>query len=201
MYFRLSIITIGCLLILYCDNPFDIRPTENSDYIQLDTDYNVNQRIIDTLSVKLKWQNITLENFKDIKIARFNEHRDTLTYPIGIAKNGWITFVTITNPFKTFHVDTVRDDAVFQYRLRYYNTDNNFHQTNTSVTIRPTSHVFVPFEFDSVQAALSSYIIDEGDTIFNCMDDFDTISDTIFDYKVDYKKDSIKIIIIDVQCD
>lgn len=201
MLFRLSIITFICFLILCCDNPFDLTPTKTNDYLHFETKCDPIQRIIDTLSVKLNWNDITIENFKEIKIARFNEHRDTLTYLVGTSVNGWITFAIITNPFKTFHVDTVRDDAVFQYRLRYYNTDNNFHQTNTSVTIRPTSHVFVPFEFDSVQAALSSYIIDEGDTIFNCMDEFDTISDTIFDYKVDYKKDSIKIIIIDMQCD
>lgn len=201
MIFRFSIISIGFFLIIYCENPFDITPTGKTDYIQLDSEYNVNQRIIDTLSVKLKWNDFALDNFKEIKIARFNEHRDTLTYPAGASVNGWITFATIANPFKTSQVDIVRDDAVFQYRLRYYNNDNNFYQTNASVTIRPTTHVFVPLEFDSVQAALSSYIIDEGDTIFKCMSEFDTVSDTSYDYKVDYKKDSIEIIIIEIQCD
>ena len=201
MSFRFFIISVGCLLIIYCENPFDITPTGETDYIRLDTEYNVNQRIIDTLSVKLKWEDITLDNFKDIKIARFNKHRDTLTYPVGAAVNGWITFATSTNPFITSWVDIVRDDAVFQYRLRYYNNDNNYYQANASVTIRPTTHVFVPLEFESVQAALSSYIIDEGDTIFKCMSEFDTVSDTSYDYKIDFKKDSIEIIIIEVRCD
>ena len=198
---RLAIIILSCLCIFCCKNPFDITPTGESDYIKLDTEFNVNQRIIDTLSVQLKWNDITLDNFKEIKIARFNEHRDSLTYLVGAAVNGWISVATITNPFKTSQVDIVRDDAVFQYRLRYYNNDNNYYQANASVTIRPTTHVFVPLEFESVQAALSSYIIDEGDTIFKCMSEFDTVSDTSYDYKIDFKKDSIEIIIIEVQCD
>lgn len=198
---RLAIIILSCLCIFCCKNPFDITPAEKSDYIKLGTEYNVNQRIIDTLSVKLKWNDITLDNFKEIKIARFNEHRDSLTYLVGAAVNGWITFATINNPFITSWVNTVKDDAVFQYCLRYYNINNDFYQSNTFITIRPTTHVFVPFEFDSVRGALESYIIDEGDTIFKCMDEFDTVSDTSFGYKVDYKKDSTKIIIIEVQCD
>ncbi len=198
---QIVLIILGCLCIFCCKNPFNITPTGETDYIQLNIEYNVNQRIIDILLVKLKWNDITIENFKVIKIARLNEHRDSLTYLVGAAVNGWITFATITNPFKTVRVDTVRDDAVFQYRLRYYNNDNNFYQANKSLKIRPTTHVFVPLEFDSVQAALSSYIIDEGDTIFKCMDEFDTVSDTSYGYKVDYKKDSTKIIIIEVQCD
>lgn len=195
------LIILFCFFLFCCENPFDITPTNKNEYLQLKTEYDPNQRIIDTLSIKLKWNNITIENFKEIKIARFNEHRDSLTYLVGAAVNGWITFATITNAFKTFRVDTVRDDAVFQYRLRYYNNNNNFHQTNASVTIRPTTHVFVPFEFDSLRGALKSFIIDEGDTIFMCMDEFDTVSDTSYSYKVDYKKDSTKIIVIEVKCD
>ncbi len=201
MIFRFYIIIIGCLLIIYCENPFDITPTGDTNYIQLDTEYNANQRIIDTLSVKLKWNDITLDNFKEIKIARFNEHRDTLTYPVGTAINGWITFATIVNPFETSQGDIVRDDAVFQYRLRYYNNDNNFYQTNASVTIRPTTHVFVPLEFDSLQAASSSYLIDDGDTIFNCMNEFDPVSDTSYHYKVGYRNDTTKFVIIEIPCD
>ena len=198
---RLSIVTISCFLIVCCENPFYITPTNKNDYLQLETEYDPNQRIIDTLSVKLTWDDITIDNFKEINIARFNEHRDTMTYPVGSSINGWITFATITNPFKTSWIDTIRDDAAFQYRLRYYNNDNNFYQDKTSAIIRPTTHVFIPLEFDSVEGALESYIIDEGDTIFNCMSEFDTVSDTSYDYKVDYKKDSTKIIVIEVRCD
>jgi hypothetical protein len=201
MSFRYSIITIGCLFIIYCEYPFDTTPTNKNEILQLETKYDPNQRIIDTLSVKLEWTDFIIENFKEINILRFNEHRDILTYPVGTSINGWITVATITNAFKTSWVDTVRDDAVFQYRLRYINNDNNFYQNNSSISIRPTSHVFVPFEFDSIEGALESYIIDEGDTIFKCMSQFDTISDTTFGYKVDYKNDSTKIIVIEVLCD
>lgn len=183
-----------------CEFPFDTKPTNNNVF-ELIADYDQNQRVVDTLTVRLSWSDITIEKFKAIKIARFNEHRDTMTYPVGTSVNGWVTFATIANPFKTSRIDTIRDDAIFQYRLRYYNNDNNFYQANASVAIRPTTHVFVPLEFESVQTALASYIVDEGDTIFTCMDEFDTVSDTSYGYKVDFKKDSTIIVVIEVQCD
>ena len=197
---KFILISALCSTVWFCKSPFD-TDTSSDNLFTVTAEFDQNKRITDTLMVKLSWDEITIENFKEIKISRFNEHRDFLTFLVGAAVNGWITFATIANPFTTSWVDIVTDDAVFQYRLRYYNNDDYFLQTNTSVTIRPTTHVFVPLEFDSIGAALDSYIIDEGDTIFKCMSEFDNVSDTSYNYKVDYKKDSIEIIIIEVQCE
>jgi len=189
------------LLFLISCNVFDVLDlTDPDDLNNLSIAYN-NERIANILLIPLSWDEITLEYFKEIKIERFNEHRDSLTYPVGTAVNGWIPILSTDNPFTTTWVDTIRDDAVFNYRLRYYNNEFNFYQTDNSVTIRPTTHVFIPFEFDRVQQALDSYIVDEGDTIFKCMNEFDTVPDTTYDYKVDYKNDSTKIIVIEIQCD
>ena len=189
------------LLFLISCNVFDVLDlTDPDDLNNLSIAYN-NERIANILLIPLSWDEITLEYFKEIKIERFNEHRDSLTYPVGTAVNGWIPILSTDNPFTTTWVDTIRDDAVLNYRLRYYNNEFNFYQTDNSVTIRPTTHVFIPFEFDRVQQALDSYIVDEGDTIFKCMNEFDTVPDTTYDYKVDYKNDSTKIIVIEIQCD
>lgn len=185
---------IGC-------NIFDIHTvTKPEDLSKLSITYD-NERIADLLTIPLNWDEITLENFKEIKIERFNEHRDSLTYPVGTAVNGWISILRTDNPFTTTWVDIIYDDAVFIYRLRYYNKEFNYYQTDNSVTIRPTTHTIVPIEFLSVEEALESYIVDEGDTIFMCMSEFDTIPDTTYEYKIDYKNDSTKIIVIEIQCD
>lgn len=194
-------LAISILVLLISCNVFDIITlTDPNDLSVLSISYD-NERITDLLPIPLNWDEITLENFKEIKIERFNEHRDSLTYPMGTSNNGWIPILSTDNPFTTTWVDTIRDDAVFNYRLRYYNNEFNFYQTDNSVTIRPTTHVFIPFEFDNVEQALDSYIVDEGDTIFKCMNEFDTVPDTTYDYKVDYKNDSTKIIVIEIQCD
>lgn len=197
---RIILIIIGYLCILCCENPFEITPSGKTDYIQLDTEYNTNQRIIDTLSVKLKWNDITLDNFKEIKITRFNEHRHIMSYIAGTSIYGLITIATINNPFITLWIDIVTDDAVFQYDIRYYDIDNNYHQSNTSVTIRPTTHVFVPFEFDSIGAALDSYILDDGDTIFKCVREA-TFSDTIYREKPDTFFSRDTVVVITLKCD
>ena len=189
------------LLFLISCNVFDVLDlTDPDDLNNLSIAYN-NERIANILPIPLSWDEITLEYFKEIKIERFNEHRDSLTYPVGISNNGWITVFQTDNSLSTTWVDTINDDASFKYRLRYYNHYNNYYQTDNSVTIRPTTHVFIPFEFDNLEQALDTYIVDEGDTIFKCMNEFDTVPDTTYDYKVDYKNDSTKIIVIDIQCD
>ena len=193
-------LAISILVFLISCDIFDVLTlTDPKDLSKLSISYD-NKRITDLLLIPLSWDEITFENFKDIKIERYNEHRDSLTYPVGTSNNGWIPILSTDNPFTTTWVDTIYDDAVFNYRLRYYNKEFNFYQTENSVTIRPTTHVFIPIEFLTVEKALESYVLDEGDTIFICMNEFETVPDTTYDYKIDYKNDSTKIILIKIQC-
>jgi hypothetical protein len=149
-----------------CKSPLDTTPTNSEDVLQLEAKYNQNKRIIDTLIVKLNWSEITLENFKEIKLTRFNEHRDPESYPEEIAENGWITIATITDEFKTSWIDTVKDDAVFKYRVDFYNQDNDFRRAETVVTTRPTTHYNIPLDLEDIKIAVESYVMDDGDTVF-----------------------------------
>lgn len=165
MTFKGFIITISACCVMWCCKfPFNTN-TSSDNLFALTADFDNNQRIIDTLTVKLSWDEITLENFKEIKITRLNKHRDHESYPAGLTDNGWITIAQIQNEFITSYVDTVYDDAVFQYRVEYFNQSNNYRRAETTVTIRPTTHLTIPDDHINVKTAVESYIIDDGDSV------------------------------------
>lgn len=164
---KIILITIiTCCVYTACNSPLDTTPTNSDDVLQLKADYNKNKRMIDTLIVKLSWSEITLENFKEIKITRLNEHRAPESYREGTAENGWIILTTIFDEFKTSWIDTVEDDAVFTYRVEFYNQDNDFRRAETVVIPRPTTHFNIPLDIEDIKMAVESYIMDDGDTVF-----------------------------------
>ena len=155
--------TFSCT-IWFCKLPFDTdRSSDN--LFTLTADFDQNQRIVNTLTVKLTWDEITVEYFKFIKITRFNENREIDSYPIGATENGWITIATIEDEFATSYIDTVDDDETFLYRIDYYNSDNNYRRAEATVTVRPTTYLIIPDDYLDVKTAVESYIIDNGDTV------------------------------------
>lgn len=165
MKFKGFILTItACCVLWCCKFPFDTNASSDNLFT-LTAEFDNNQRIIDTLTVNLSWDEITIENFKEIKITRLNEHRDHESYPVGLTNNGWITIAQIQNEFITSWIDTVSDDATFHYRIDYYNIDNNYRRAETTVTIRPTTHLTIPDDYIDVKTAVESYIIDDGDSV------------------------------------
>lgn len=150
---------IGCKIF---DSPTNTDP---DDLFKLSIAYN-NERITDELSIQLSWSEITIDNFKEIKITRLNEHRDPSSYVVGETDNGWITVASITDEFTTSWTDKIKDDASFLYRIEYYDTDNNYRRAEEVVTIKPTSRLTIPTDVKEIKSAVESYIIDDGDTIF-----------------------------------
>ena len=173
----ISFLLIGCKIF---DSPTN---TEPDDLFKLSITYN-NERITDGLSIPLSWSEITIDNFKEIKITRFNEHRDPGSYVVGEADNGWITVASITDEFTTSWVDTVKDDASFIYRVAYYDLDNNYRRTEKVVTIRPTTHLTIPTDVAEIKFAVESYIIDSGDTVLVLPDLYKSYSFSFGDKEV-----------------
>ncbi len=164
MKFKGFILTIiACCVMWCCKFPFDINASSD-DLFKLSLSYN-NERITDALTIPLSWDEITIENFKEIKITRLNEHRDPDSYPGGTTDNGWITIAIIENEFTTSWVDTIHDDATFRYRIDFTNTDNNYRRAEATITIRPTTHLTIPDDYIDVKTAVESYIIDDGDSV------------------------------------
>jgi len=139
--------------------------TDSDDLFELSIEYN-NERITDALAIPLSWSEITIDNFKEIKIKRFNKHRDPDSYRVGETDNGWFTIAVIENEFTTSWVDTIKDDASFLYRVEYYDKDNNYRRAETTVTILPNTHLTIPEDNIEIKSAVESYIIDDGDTVF-----------------------------------
>jgi hypothetical protein len=161
---RFILISTLCCTVWFCKSPFD-TDTSSENLFALIAEFDQNQKIIDTLTVKLSWDEITIENFKAIKITRLNENREPSSYPPGATENGWITIATIENEFTTSYIDTVDDDETFLYRIDFYNTDNNYRRAEAAITIRPTTHLTIPNDYIDVKTAVESYIIDDGDSV------------------------------------
>ena len=64
-----------------CDAP--LKPKiDNEVTFELQIDYGDLKKIISQAPINLSWSEITLDNFKEIKIKRFNEYRDINSYPV-----------------------------------------------------------------------------------------------------------------------
>jgi len=161
---RTILIGMFCSIAWFCKSPFDTDATSDSVFT-VTAEFDKTHRIVDSLTVNLSWSEITLENFKEIKITRLNNNRDPNSYPTGVTENGWITIAVLDNEFVTSYVDTVYDDETFFYRIDYYNTDNNYRRSETTITIRPTTKLIVPDDYTDVKTAVESYIIDAGDSV------------------------------------
>jgi len=161
---KIVLISTLCVTVWFCKSPFD-TDTSLDNLFTLTIEFDQNRRITDTLMVKLTWDEITIENFKVIKISRLNENREPGSYPIGTTENGWITIATIENEFTTSYIDIVDDDETFLYKIDYYSTDNNYRRAEAAITIRPTTYLTIPNDYIDVKTAVESYIIDDGDSV------------------------------------
>jgi hypothetical protein len=148
-----------------CEPPLKPKKIDEDINFELIVDYGDLTRIIDKAVINLTWSEITIDNFKEIKIIRYNDFRDPGSYPFGTTENGWTTVITTTNPFVTSWTDTVYDDARFRYKVQYFDDSNNLREKEGVITLPLTTHLMFPSEVDSLPAATRSYIIDDGDSI------------------------------------
>ncbi|MBU0528503.1 right-handed parallel beta-helix repeat-containing protein [bacterium] len=177
------LISTLCCTVWFCKSPFD-TDASSDNLFTLTAEFDDRQRIIDTLTVKLSWSEITIDNFKEIKITRLNEHRDPDSYPVGSTSNGWVTIATINNEFTTSWIDTVRDDAIFHYRIDFYNADNNYRRAEVTITISPTTHLTIPDDYIDVKTAVESYIIDDGDSVLLMPGEYNTFAFSFLDKSI-----------------
>jgi hypothetical protein len=165
MKFHIRLFLVVFLILCQCSSPFDTEAVNPDDVFNLTVDFDSQYRIIESMQVHLAWSEITLAEYQKTKITRFNHHRDPDSYPVGTTNGGWITIAEFENEFVSTFTDTITDDAVFTYRVEYFNKDNNFKRAETEITIRPTTHLTIPDDMDSVKTTVESYIIDSGDSV------------------------------------
>ena len=140
------------LLIAACDGPFNTDTTED-DLLELSLNHSI-VRIMPSAKVVLSWNDITIENFIEYRIER-KTTTDT----------AWTKVTKLTDAFQTSYIDTIKDDDDLIYRVGIVDIDDNILWGTANVTIPKTTSVLVPDEFNKIQAAFSSDLIDDGDSI------------------------------------
>jgi hypothetical protein len=153
------------ILFINCSN--SIKPEESGSDIsfEVSANYNENKRITDTLHVHLNWSNIIVDNYRETVIKRYNHNREPDSYPTDETEDGWKTITRFNNEFTTNWIDTVYDDARFTYRVFLYDQNYNYRMNVVEVTLMETNQLLVPGEIDSIHNAISSYLIDPGDSV------------------------------------
>jgi hypothetical protein len=161
----ISVAGVALMLFTSCSLPFDSDTTDPEGVFQIIAEFDDQYRLIDSMPVQLNWNDITIDNYKLTRVARYNHHRNPASYSLGTANNGWVTVTEFRNSFLTSYTDTITDDAVFTYRVELFDQDNNFKRAEAGITIRPTTHLIIPDDRDNVKTTVESYIIDSGDSV------------------------------------
>ena len=146
------IIIVFVLLNISCEWPFNTKPTEN-DVFGLTVNHNIT-RLMPSAEINLTWNEITVEQFAMYKIERMRT-KDTL----------WTSIVELSDAFQLSYTDTIWDDDNLIYRVGIVDFEDNVLWATESISIPKTKLVYVPNEFQTIQPAFDSELIDDGDTI------------------------------------
>lgn len=149
---KYTLIIIAILVMFSCDWPFNTTKTED-DIFELVVSHDI-QRVMPSAKVILTWSEITVEDFKEIIIERMLE-TDT----------AWTSVTKLTDGFLTSYIDTIEDDEDLLYRVGITDIYGDVIWANGSTSIPPTTNVFVPTEFSTIQPAFNSKLVDDGDII------------------------------------
>ena len=142
---------VSLLLIAACDSPFNTDTTD--DLLELTLNHSI-VRVMPSAVVNLSWNDITVENFKEYIIERKT-----------ITDTAWTEVTRLEDAFRISYVDTIVDDDDLIYRVGIADVDDNILWDTASISIPKTTSVLVPDEFNKIQAAFSSDLIDDGDSI------------------------------------
>ncbi|MFH1851357.1 MAG: hypothetical protein ABIA75_03350 [Candidatus Neomarinimicrobiota bacterium] len=140
-------------IVTTCEWPFDTELTDSDSLFNLTVKHSI-RRVFEEQYIHLSWEGITIENFKEFRIEK-QRARDT----------AWVSVVRLFSPAATSYTDTIIDDDDLEYRIGIVDQDSNVRWAYKKTAIPNTSAVFVPAEFDSIQFAVSSLLMDDGDTV------------------------------------
>ncbi|RKY94918.1 MAG: hypothetical protein DRQ01_01170, partial [Ignavibacteriae bacterium] len=146
------LIMLFALLSISCEWPFNTKPTEN-DVFELTVKHNIT-RLMPSANINLTWSEITVEQFTMYKIERMRT-QDT----------SWTPIVDLSNAFQLSYTDTIWDDENLIYRIGIIDLEDNVLWATESISIPKTTEVYVPNEFQTIQPAFESELVDDGDTI------------------------------------
>jgi len=147
------------LVLIACDWPFNTTITEN-DIFKLAISHDI-QRVMPSAMVILTWSEITVEDFLEIRIEKMFETDTT-----------WTSVIKLSDSFLTSYIDTINDDNDLLYRIGIVDIYEDIVWANGSTSIPPTTKIIVPTEFQTIQSAVNSKLMDTGDTIIVNPDEY-----------------------------
>ncbi len=152
---KIFIIFFSSVIMFYCngcDWPFNTETTDD-DLLVLSLNHAI-VRVMPSALVNLDWNEITVDNFKEYIIER-----KTVTDTV------WTEVVKLPDAFLTNYVDTIVDDDDVIYRVGIADLDNNILWSSATISIPKTTSVLVPDEYNLIQDAFDSELMDDGDTV------------------------------------
>ena len=150
---RLLALYVLVFLVYACEWPFDTDATDSDSLFELTIEHSIT-RLVDSSGVKLTWSEIIVENFSKVTVERRS-----------FADTGWTLRAILSNPLVTTYTDMVNDDADFRYRVTLSDIQGNEKWAEGETTIPKTTSLYIPDDYDSIQAAFQSPVIDDGDSI------------------------------------
>ena len=150
---RLLALYVLVFLVYACEWPFDTDATDSGSLFELTIEHSIT-RLVDSSGVKLTWSEIIVENFSKVTVERRS-----------FADTGWTLRAILSNPLVTTYTDMVNDDADFRYRVTLSDIQGNEKWAEGETTIPKTTSLYIPDDYDSIQAAFQSPVIDDGDSI------------------------------------
>ena len=150
---RILSLYVLIFLVYACEWPFDTDETSPDALLDLAIEHSIT-RLVDSSDVKLTWSEIIVENFSKVTVER----RISLD-------TDWTLRAILTNPLVITYTDVVNDDADFQYRVTFSDVQGNEKWTEGETTIPRTTSLYIPDDYESIQAAFESPVIDDGDSI------------------------------------
>ena len=150
---RLLPLCIVAFLAFACEWPFDTDETDPGALFELTVEHSIT-RLVDSSGVQLTWSEIIIENFSKVTVER-KKFTDT----------EWTQRVILSNPLITTYTDMVNDDVDFHYRVTFFDVQGNEKWTEGETTIPKTTSLHIPDDYESIQTAFQSPVIDDGDSI------------------------------------
>ena len=140
-------------LVFACEWPFDTDETDSGSLFDLTVEHSI-LRLVDSSGVHLTWSEIIIENFSMVTVER-RKFTDTV----------WTQRAILSNPLITTYTDMVNDDTDFRYRVTFSDVQGNEKWAEGETTIPKTTSLYIPDDYESIQTAFESPVIDDGDSI------------------------------------
>ncbi|MCH8011867.1 MAG: hypothetical protein IIA61_07960 [Candidatus Marinimicrobia bacterium] len=153
MSIRKQFISIFILFLYTCEWPFNTTPTDKDEIFTLTLTHDI-VRLVDTAFVRVSWPGISIEEFSEFTVERMM-----------VGDTTWTLRASLTNQLFTFYDDVVNDDEDFRYRVSIKDIQGNMKWAEGETIIPKTTSLFIPEDYDAIQNAFVSPVIDDGDSI------------------------------------